>query len=194
MGDQEDGLAALAPDREQLGLHDFARLCVERGKGLVEQQDARIDCECARHVDALAHAARELVRVVALEASETRHGDEFFRDLRGLRPGLARKREPIGHVLDHGLPGQQRILLEHHGAVRAGLSDAGAVHEHGTVGRLQQSVDDAQQRGLAAAARAHDRDELALTDREVDRTQRLDRRLVAADEGLGDIVDAQDRR
>ena len=36
------------------GLHDLARLGVQRGKGLVEQQDARIDRKRPRHVDALA--------------------------------------------------------------------------------------------------------------------------------------------
>src|SRR6185503_1611208 len=34
VGDEEDGLASLAPDLEQLGLHVFAGLCIKRGEWL----------------------------------------------------------------------------------------------------------------------------------------------------------------
>jgi len=57
MGDEQDGLASLAPDLEQLGLHVLPGLCVQRRERLVHQQDHRIGRKRAREIDALLHAA-----------------------------------------------------------------------------------------------------------------------------------------
>ena len=58
------------PQLEQLVLHQLARLDVERGERLVHQQDLRIEDQHLRQRHALAHAARELVRIAVLEARE----------------------------------------------------------------------------------------------------------------------------
>jgi hypothetical protein len=43
VGNQEHRLAAFAPDRQQLGLHDLARLRVKRGKRVIEEEYTRVD-------------------------------------------------------------------------------------------------------------------------------------------------------
>jgi hypothetical protein len=57
MGDEEDRLAAHLPYPQQFGLHDHARLGVERGKRLVHQQHFGINREGTRQVHALTHSA-----------------------------------------------------------------------------------------------------------------------------------------
>src|SRR5262249_32167217 len=61
--DENDGLFCLRPDAQQLELHKAPRLRVERGERLVHQENLGLDGERAREVDALLHAAGELVRI-----------------------------------------------------------------------------------------------------------------------------------
>src|SRR4051794_39247448 len=58
VGNEEHRLAGLAPDLEQLLLHELARLGVERGERLVHEQDLRVGGQRAGEVTALLHAAR----------------------------------------------------------------------------------------------------------------------------------------
>ena len=64
---------------QQLGLHELARLRIERGERLVHQQDLGIGGERAREVDALLHAARQLGRIPPLEALEPDELEEVLR-------------------------------------------------------------------------------------------------------------------
>ena len=77
VGDEQDGLAPLLPDAHQLGLHDLAGLRIERGERLVHQQDFGIDRERAGEIDALAHAAGELARIIVLEAFKADEPQQF---------------------------------------------------------------------------------------------------------------------
>src|SRR5207247_8843005 len=58
--DEDGGLSRLVPDAQQLLLHRLARLRIERGERLVEQQDLGVDSESAREVHALLHAPAQL--------------------------------------------------------------------------------------------------------------------------------------
>ena len=90
VGHVEDRLARPLPDRQQLLLHELARLGVERRERLVHQQHGRVDGERPRDADALPHAARELVRVLALEAAQPGQLDEAAGDRAGARPAAGR--------------------------------------------------------------------------------------------------------
>jgi hypothetical protein len=57
VGDKDDGLARLLPDREQLLLEEASRLLVERTERLVHEQDLGVDRERAGESHALLHAA-----------------------------------------------------------------------------------------------------------------------------------------
>ena len=88
----------------------------------------------------------------------------------------ARHREAEGGVVEHGLPGQQAEVLEHHGdAVGRPALDRLAVHQNAAAAQIGEAGDAAQQRGLAAARRAHDAHDLVALDAE--------RHLVEGDDG-----------
>ena len=82
------------PDPQQLLLHQLARLRVERGERLVHQQDFRVHHQRAGEIDALLHAAGELVGIVVLEALEPDHGDEMLGALVAPRGGTPMHSRP----------------------------------------------------------------------------------------------------
>ena len=67
---EDDGRARLGPDPEQLEIEALARHLVERAERLVHQQERGRERERASNRDALLHPARELPRIVALEAGQ----------------------------------------------------------------------------------------------------------------------------
>jgi hypothetical protein len=151
--DEQHREAHVVPQAQQLLLHLAPRERIERGEGLVHQQDVGLHGQRARDGDALLHAAGEHVRVGVGELGEADLVDHGARALPGLAGAVARAgahREQ--HVLPHRLPRQQLVeLLEHHHAVRAGAGDRPAVHPHLAFGRRHEPGHALEQRGLAAA-------------------------------------------
>ena len=187
--EQHRGLLAF-PDREQELLHQPARLVVERAERLVEQQDLGRVGERAGDRRALLHAARQHLRVVALEAFQPHLADPVPRDRRLLGDRQALLAQPEAHVLLDGEPREQRVALEHHAAVRAGARHLGAVEQHAALGRPVESRDEPQQRGLAAARGSQNRDEVVVGDGERDgRERERGRAAMHAREGPADAVD-----
>jgi hypothetical protein len=72
--------------------------------------------------------------------------------------------------------------------LRRASSGAQAIDADLAAACLFEIGDDPQKRGLAAAGRADERDELALADREIDVGQRIDR-AIGCLEGEGQIAD-----
>ncbi len=70
VGDEHDGLAALAPDPLDVLVELVAGQGVERREGLVHQQHLRIGRERTGERHPLLHAARQLVHMRALELLE----------------------------------------------------------------------------------------------------------------------------
>ena len=86
MGDEQDG-DALAPYQTQQVLGDAgADDGVERGEGLVHQQQARAQRQHLRNGNALALPARELPREAPAEAGEAKPGEPFLGVLERLGP------------------------------------------------------------------------------------------------------------
>src|SRR6267378_2202204 len=112
VGDEEHRVARLRPELEQLVLHEVARLHVERAERLVHQQHARPVDQRGGERDALAHAARELVRVVALEAGQPDAPQPLEGPRARLAGGSAPDRQRQRDVLQRRLPRQQRVALE----------------------------------------------------------------------------------
>src|SRR5207253_2362258 len=67
-------------------------------------------------------------------------------------------------VLADRHPGEQRILLEHHAAIGAGLLDLDAVDGDDAFRRLHVAGDGVEQSGLAAAGGPEQADEFARLD------------------------------
>lgn len=103
---------------------------VERRERLVETQQLGLHRERAGEADLLAHAARELAGIGALEAGEA---DELDQALGVIAP--FGRRDPARlerdlHVLDHREPGKEREGLEHDGRVRIDAGERRAAIEH----------------------------------------------------------------
>src|SRR5437773_4443131 len=93
-------------------------------------------------------------------------------------------------VLEAREPRQQRMVLEHDAAVGPGTVDVLVGEQDGALAGLEQSGDQIQERALAAARVADQRDELALADRELDAGERDEVALLRL-EGLAHRLDAE---
>ena len=101
VGDEDDGLACSRPDAQQLEVHRLARHRVERAEGLVHQQQRRVVHERAAMRDALLHAARELVRVLVLEALEADQPQSARARAWRTRAVAAQDLDRQQHVVEH---------------------------------------------------------------------------------------------
>ena len=95
-------------------------------------------------------------------------------------------------VVDHGAPGEGRLLLEDHADRRMRALHCLACDGDAALVGVEQPAHHVEQRGLAAARRTDHRQELARRDRErhvIDRGEHAVGRL----EALDDVLDHQDR-
>ena len=162
VGDEHDGLSRLQPDLLEQQVHLVAGEGIERPERLVHQEQGRVERERADDRGALLHAARELARILGLEALEADPAQEALDPLlvRGRLQALDLERQM--DVLDQRAPGQQIGVLEHHADLRVRPGDRRAVQEHAARGQLVQAGHRPEQRGFAAARRPEHADQLAL--------------------------------
>ena len=193
--DQDDGRLPRHPellhDRPQL----LARELVERAERLVEQQELRIVHQRAAERGALQHAAGELPGIFVAEAREP--------DLRQQRVGavaefgvalgailLPERRHDLQrqhHVVADRQPRQHRGVLERDADADRLGAELAPRHIDVAARRRDQPADELQDRRLAAAGRADQRDEIALADAQIGLVERRDRVLGVASIGNGDI-------
>ena len=157
-----DRHAPFVPEVEQVGAQGLGGQHVERRERLVHQEDLRLHDERAREADALAHAARQLLRIGGFEAVEADGVDRLQRALAGLverhaigaqaRSRHCRARRARETARSSGTPWR----LPSPGP-STGLPPIVTV----PCGRAREPGDDAQQRRLAAAGAAEQRDDLA---------------------------------
>jgi hypothetical protein len=172
---------ALVEARE-LALHCCAQMHVEIGERLVEQHERRLGDETAGKRHPLALSAREQRRPTLGKAFELDQRERGLHALPSLGILHARHRQAVGDVLRDGHVRPQRIRLEHD-------PDAALLRRHLPFGRGHDRIADQdpprvrtvesrdlpQHRGLAAARRPEDGDELAIRDRKRHVVERLER-------------------
>ena len=150
---------------------------VDRRRGVVEDQHARVGEHRARDGDALTLAARERVAVLAdhgLVAVGQRLDEVGGARERGGAPDLVEVRFRVGErdVLAHGVGEQERVL--EHDADRAAnvaeveVAHVDAVEQHAALVDVVEARDQPGDRGLAARGRADERDRLARPQHEVE--------------------------
>ena len=173
----------------ELGAHRDAQLRVEVRERLVHQERPRLAHDRATHRDALALAARQVSRLAVEQVIEP----ELARDVAHARLALLPRRlaqlEAVGEVLRHRHVRVQRVVLEHHRDVallRLAHRHVLVADRDRALGRVLETRDRAQQRGLAAAGRADEHHELAVADLEADPVDRRD----AVREPLGHVSQA----
>ncbi len=172
------GGAAFRHDALQLVLQPGTGEGVERAERLVHQQQLGLHRQSPGDADALLHTAGNFVWMFVCRV---RQANEFQSRLGAgleLRLGFACAEHALHAEVDvavAGHPRQQRVVLEHHGAVRAWRVNFAAVAHHHARGWQRESGDEVEQGALAAAGMADQADELALGDVEVDALERVER-------------------
>jgi hypothetical protein len=166
-------------------LHLLARERVEGAHRLVHQQHGRVVGERAGDADALLHPARQLVDGAVAEGLEADQRQLLVGEPVALDAADAAHAQAERDVVAHREPGHQRVLLEHHAAIRTGPDDRPAVEQDLAARRQQEAGDAVEQRRLAAARRAEGDQEVAVAHRQVHRRQRLQRAA------LDGVVDRQ---
>ena len=170
VGDVDERALDLVAQLDELGTHLVTQLGVQVGQRLVHQEDLRITHDGAADSDTLTLAARKRLGLTVEVLGDTQDlgsGANLAVDLvLGDLLELKRKR----HVLVHRHVGVQSVALEHHGDVAvlgSDVVDALAVDEHVTRGDVLQASNHAHRRGLTAARRANEDDELLVVNGEV---------------------------
>ncbi len=177
VGHEHEGDAGLALDAFQLRLHAAPELEVERRERFVEQEKFRRRSESPGQGDALLLAARQLIGPPlghGVEPNEMQHRGDARRHL-GAAPALAL--QPEGHVLLDRQMRKQGIGLEHGvdgPLVRRVVDDMLAVEQDGARIGVLETGQQSQQRGLTAARRAEQGEELVGQDGQRYVIERLD--------------------
>jgi hypothetical protein len=162
VGDEQhrhaEALLEVGQQGQDLRLHRH----VEGGGGLVGHQEVRLAGQRHGDHDALALAARELVRVGVQAPLGIAQADEF-EQLEDARPRLAARQAAmhLQHLADLPLDGVQRVqrghrLLEHHGDVGAADAPEALLRQGEQVRALEQ--DAATGMGGAPVEEAQDRE------------------------------------
>jgi len=163
---------------------------VERAERLVEEDQARLHHQRARDAYALAHAARELRRIARGEIGEAHETQYVTNAGVSLVPRQRRAAQPERDVVLDVEPWQRRVLLEDDAdAVGRFSRDGLALERDAALGRRGQSGDDLEQRRLAATRRPDDGEELAASELEIERAERVQRlRRACRRKRLADVV------
>ena len=171
VGDEDGGQAQLALKAQQLLAHLHAQLGVQVRQRLVQQQHLRLDHDGAGERDALLLAARQLRRPAVGQMLQPDEVERRVHPPLDLRARHAPLLQPEGDVAAHCHMRPQRVALEHHAdvaLVRRQARDVAPADRHLPALRDVEAGDQAKQRGLAAARRAEEGEELARLDVEVD--------------------------
>ncbi len=158
-------------DLYHLELHLGSQLLVQRSHRLIEQQQLGPLGQRARQGHALALAAGEMVRLApgeCLHVHQLEHLGHAFVDFPARQLVLL---EPEGDVLCHRHVGKQGVGLEHHvdrALIGRNGGDVLTVEHDLPFAGLFEAGQHAQQRRLARAGAAQQREYLAATDRQGD--------------------------
>ena len=171
MGDKENRLAGLAADADQLVLQVLAGRDIQRAEGLVHEQDGGVHGQRPGEGHPLPLAARQLIRPTIRQLLQPHQLERGQSAHPPLGAGCAGLLQPEGHIGQHAPPGQQARVLKDKGQRRMG----GGVGLDGHVPRrgLGQGHQHPQQGRLAHPRGAHEGDELAPRDVEVERAQHI---------------------
>src|SRR5262249_21547820 len=167
MRNENDSLFRFRPDLQQLGLHKFPRLSIERSERFVHEEHDWIRCKCSGKVYALLHAAGKLRRIVTVEARKTDQLNKVIRAL--LHRGFAKaflQLHAVANIPGNGPPWQQARMLENHCSVNPWTGYTLAIDRYVALLIRKQTRHNVEHRCLPATAWADDSHELAVVDRE----------------------------
>ena len=169
--DVDEGRAELGLDSLELELHLLAEFHVERAERLVEQQCRGLVDESPRQRDTLLLTSRKLAGAPTLQTLELDDAQHLVHALGVLASRDALHLEPEGDVVVNRHVGEERVLLKDHvhfAVIRRNRGHVFALQNDAAFVRHLEAGDHAEGRRLAAPARAEQREELALADRDRD--------------------------
>ena len=179
--------------------HVLAQFDVDAGGRLVEKQDLRFVRQRLGDHQAALHAAGQRRDFVVLLVPQ-RQVLQHFLDI-GRKGRLAEQAAAERHRRPHRRKHIGRKLLRHEPDQRAGDAvigdDVVPVHQDAAARRIDDAADDADQRRLAGAVGAEQRENLAVADFQVDVLERLKAGgvgLVQMRDGNGGGHDGRERR
>ena len=162
MRDEHDGARRTTPEEiPELRTNALARVGVQRGKWLVHEEQLGLDGPGADQGDALAHALRQLPGPSIAGVPETDQRQIVESDALAVRAGHAAQLEAVFDIAHRAAPRQQGVARGNEADARAGFGGPDA--ENGDIprGRRHQAGQDVEDRRLAAAGSADQRDELS---------------------------------
>ena len=130
VGYEDDRLARLLVQADELVLQQFTGNCISAAEWLVHEHDARIAGDRPRESDSLLHAPRQLPDLALGECLQPYHAQVTTRLLPALGPGHVGEFHRRLDIGDDGAPGEKGEVLEDEGAVGARRPDGPAVHGH----------------------------------------------------------------
>ena len=175
VSDEDHRLSIALPYPQQFEIHVVARHGVERAERLVHQQQCRMLDQRAANAGALTHAAGQFVRQAVGEIRDA--GD--LQKLVGVLPIVidivAHQFNRQQNVVEHGAPRQQNRVLEHDAAGALRPFYLPSLDGNRAAAGLYQARDHQQQRALATAGWAQQRNEFVVADVQIDRFDRMNR-------------------
>src|SRR5579859_6649533 len=162
VGDKEKSNADFALQRFQFALHLFAKIGVERGERLIEQQELRTINQRASERDALLLPAAEGRGPRIGEAAHLHHAQSLFHAAGDFRFWGGLDSQAVRHVFANVQVREERIILKdgvHAALVWGKRVQALAAHPDFSGRRLLEAGDQPEQRGLARATLTQQREE-----------------------------------
>ena len=144
---------------------------VEVGERLVQQEHARLRCQRAGERHPLLLPARELVDAAGAESRQIHQRQGAIHAALQVRTPDPDRLEAEGHVAPHVEVREQSVVLEHHAEPardRRHRGDVLLLHEHPPRVRRLEPREQPERRGLAAAARPEEREQLTPLEAERD--------------------------
>src|SRR5262249_33913101 len=191
--DENDGLALLFPNFQQLILKHHARLSIEGPKGFVHKNDRGFIGQGANDGSPLAHTAGQLGRIIFLKSRETGELDELLHLMLAFFSRIALGIETEPDILLYGQPGKELTFLRHITHLGIEPADFFILAENAPGRRRRKARNELQQSRFAATAGTDYGDELAVRDVQRDALKRADRALARSSENLGDVLNLDDR-
>ena len=168
MGNEQGGQTDLIHDLQIPLVHRAFGQGIQGGEGLVQQGHILGEQVGSQQGGPLAHTAGELGGPQLFRPLQTKLGEQGG----GLGPGLLLLHPPQqqgqSHVVLNGAVGQQQVLLQHVADLPRLSRHVLAVQEHLALIGTEQTGNDVEQGGLAAAAHAQQADQLPLPQGEGD--------------------------
>ena len=191
MGDKYERDSDFALQRFQFYLHLAAKVGVQRGEWLVEEQQARAVYQRTGESDTLLLSATDFRRFGTGVSSHLDHIQRLFDPGCDFLFGQPGDLQSVANIFRDREVREQRVVLEYGvnpAPVGRQVVEAFAAHQNLARARALESGDDAQQRSFPRTAFAEDGEKFAFGNLQRDVTQ-----YVIFPERFGDVADGEQR-